>query len=292
MLIVPAAALVTLAWAMGCQAQTTALETCKSLVVTYRDWPTVAATDPPWHLEVEAAQGGGALRYFGAVHSRDPTHEQFDSIRHAWRQFDPTIAFYEGPDRGVSTAESATIAAFGESGFIRFLAARDSVQTAGLEPNPAEEVRYLLERFSPEQVKLFYVLREAQRLRENEGLSPEAIGTRVAGLLDRAGGLPGIGSVITTVAELRRAYRSHWSTPGHWWQAPTEWFDPLLDSHQTGGIFTNDVNRASSHFRDLNMFRVLASAVLQGERVFAVVGRNHVPMQARALRCALGVGDG
>lgn len=36
-----------------------------------------------------------------------------------------------------------------------------------------------------------------------------------------------------------------------------------------------------------HMVAVLAEAVREGERAFAVVGRNHVPMQAPALRCAL-----
>jgi len=48
------------------------------------------------------------------------------------------------------------------------------------------------------------------------------------------------------------------------------------------------INAASSEVRNLHMYRVLARAALSGEKVFAVVGRNHVPMQAPALACALG----
>ena len=47
------------------------------------------------------------------------------------------------------------------------------------------------------------------------------------------------------------------------------------------------INAASSEARNAHMYRVLSRAALSGERVFAVVGRNHVPMQAEALRCAL-----
>jgi hypothetical protein len=35
------------------------------------------------------------------------------------------------------------------------------------------------------------------------------------------------------------------------------------------------------------MYNVLAKAALEGKRVFAVVGRDHIPMQEAALRCAL-----
>ncbi|MBA3321606.1 MAG: hypothetical protein H0T45_09230 [Pyrinomonadaceae bacterium] len=48
-----------------------------------------------------------------------------------------------------------------------------------------------------------------------------------------------------------------------------------------------EINQESSGYRNLHMFRVLAQAAREGKKVFAVVGRNHVPMQAPALRCAL-----
>ena len=51
------------------------------------------------------------------------------------------------------------------------------------------------------------------------------------------------------------------------------------------------INRASSEFRNRHMYAVLAGAARSGERVFAVVGRNHVPMQAPALACALAARD-
>lgn len=49
----------------------------------------------------------------------------------------------------------------------------------------------------------------------------------------------------------------------------------------------NDVNRASSAFGDLYMYRLLASTWKPGTRIFAAVGRAHVRAQAVALRCAL-----
>ena len=71
------------------------------------------------------------------------------------------------------------------------------------------------------------------------------------------------------------------------WEAPAAWFDPRSSSSKTGGIFTNEVNQRSSGYRDLHMYELLAKAALAGKRVFAIVGRDHVPMQAPALRCAL-----
>jgi hypothetical protein len=78
------------------------------------------------------------------------------------------------------------------------------------------------------------------------------------------------------------------SAPGHLtYFGASHSFDPLKSSAETGGIFTNDVNRASSEFRTRHMYTVLATAAARADRVFAVVGRDHVPAQAAALRCAL-----
>ena len=144
-----------------------------------------------------------------------------------------------------------------------------------------------MQKFSAEQVKLFYVLREAARLRERRKLPEAELRAAIAELLARASQLKSIGSVITNLDELDAAYRRYWKSPEHWWQAPEPWFDPLNTSANTGGIFTNEINQMSSEYRNLHMYEVLAKAALSGKRVFAVVGGNHVPMQEPALRCAL-----
>lgn len=257
---------------------------CASLILPYEEWE--ASEDTKWSLEV-ARPEGGALFYFGAVHSSDPSHPQFAEIETAFRHFRPTLVFYEGPLRPQAATAEQTITEYGESGFVRFLAAQDSVALARLEPDPRNETAYVLQRFTPEQTKLFFVLRETARLRERRGLGEAELAGAIAKLLERTAGLPGFEGVFTTVEELAATYNRHWQTPPAWWQAPENWFDPLLASEETGGLFTNDVNRASSHFRNLNMYRVLSEAVEAGHRVFAVVGRNHVPLQADALACAL-----
>ena len=61
----------------------------------------------------------------------------------------------------------------------------------------------------------------------------------------------------------------------------------FIPSAETGGIFTNEINRLSSEYRNRHTYELLARAAISGERVFAVVVGNHVPTQEPALRCAL-----
>jgi hypothetical protein len=162
------------------------------------------------------------------------------------------------------------------------------VPLARLEPPPQDEMRHVMQRFGAERTELFYLLREAAQMRERRKLDAGQLRMQVGELMSRmAGALPGIELQIRDVAGLQSAYAGHWKSPANWWDAPMAWFDPLKDAAVTGGIFTNDINRASSAFRNVHMVRVLSEAVRKGERVFAVVGGHHVPLQAAALRCAI-----
>jgi hypothetical protein len=88
-----------------------------------------------------------------------------------------------------------------------------------------------------------------------------------------------------------------WALP--YWQGTDGWRRYVLDgwsfswiaTYATGQPYsdaiTNDVNRASSAFRSVHMVRVLSQAVRDGQRVIAVVGGNHVPLQEAALRCEI-----
>ncbi len=264
-------------------ADATPIELCSAHLVRYADWP--ALKDPAFSLELTAASGG-RLRYFGAAHSADPADAQFAEIEKAWDALRPTVAFYEGPNRPVAASAEETIRQAGESGFVRFLAKRDGVTFLTLEPSPQDEAAFVSKKYPAEQVMLFYVLRETARLRERRKLPEAELKTAIAGLLEKASKMTGL-APFTTLEGLEAAYRRHWTAPANWWEAPQQWFDPLESSQETGGLFTNDINRLSSEYRNLHMYTALASAALEGKRVFAVVGRNHVPMQAQALRCAV-----
>ena len=257
---------------------------CSEKLNPYSEWHKIKT--PAFSLDL-AAPSEGRLYYFGAQHSSDPADPQFAEIEKVWNKLKPTVAFYEGPNRPIAATRDETIKQAGESGFVRFLAARDGIPIVSLEPSPQDEVNFILKRFSPEQVTLFFVLRETSRLRERRKLSETELRAAVAQLLERASQMKILADPITSLDELDAAYRRYWKNPPHWWQAPSAWFDPLKSSAETGGIFTNEINQMSSGYRDQHMYTVLATAALEGKKVFAVVGRNHVATQADALRCAL-----
>jgi len=256
---------------------------CEALVADYARWRE--APGQQWDFRWPAA-GPPSLTLFGAEHVREPGHAQFDRIARAFEAAKPTLAFFEGPDRGVRGDREATIRETGESGYLRLLAKQAGIPARSLEPSPPEQMKALLGQFPADQVFLFFVLREAARLRDREGKSGEALDAAVAPMLARAAAL-GAPLPFADVPGLAAATGRYW--PGRDWRTlPAAWFSPLAKDSETGGLFLGAINRADSDNRNRHMVRLFAAAVKAGERPFVVVGRNHVPMQAKALACALG----
>src|SRR5687768_8168245 len=82
-------------------AQNLADKSCEQKLVSYLDWKETP--DTRWSLVINE-ETGTRLNYIGAKHSDDTNDPQFIVIKEAWQAQKPTIAFFEGPDRG--TADS------------------------------------------------------------------------------------------------------------------------------------------------------------------------------------------
>lgn len=257
---------------------------CDEQVIRHRDWEESSKTE--WHLRIRSS-GKGELLYFGAQHVDEPAHAQFKEVRKQWESFKPTVALFEGPDRGVAGTGEETISRFGESGYVRFLAKQAGIKTMTLEPEFADTYAYLISHFPQNQVDIYMMAKEAMRLRTRKGYSKDQMVAELNKMLPMIQKMIAPAKLsINSVEELERDFKKYWGTL-EWYQAPQEWFDPLKRSSETGGIFTNEINTLSSDYRDVHMYRKLADLVNKGEKVFAVVGRNHVPLQAPALKCAI-----
>lgn len=210
-----------------------------------------------------------------------------EAVRDAFQRFHPTLVFYEGRAPEPSTNFDDAIRRGGESALLRILAREAATPARTLEPDPLEERRALLRTFPADQVELFYVLRRVAQLRSR--LPADQVDEDAQrSINDEAQRLRQVGAEppFETIASMAVAAERYW--PGRDWRtASLDWFDPRRPSSETGGVFANEVNAASSAFRNLNMYRVMTAAVLEGQRVMAVVGRNHPIQQRPALICAL-----
>jgi hypothetical protein len=272
-----------------CSAQEPApsIAQCKRFVISQQE--ASRNRKRPIALDLHGSEGAH-LVYIGVRHTLDPADTQWTAMEAAWHQLRPTIAFYEGFGTSVGDSAVAAIRQDGEPGLLRFLASKSGVPAHSLEPSREAEVRSLLRQFSAEQLVMFYVLRIVNEERRESHVSGSSLDTAFATDLAYIHRTPNLAGVLPDTSALRAAFGAVFPAIDPL-AVPDRWFDPNHTSAETGSKFFNDVNRASSMFRDEYMYDQLAAA-LQAPRakVFAEVGRDHIPAQAAAFRCVLGVG--
>ncbi|MFQ5527192.1 MAG: hypothetical protein ACE5GX_13135 [Thermoanaerobaculia bacterium] len=264
-------------------APSTVIECLDQLVPYEKGW----LADRTSRLVLEGS-AGGSLVYLGAEHTRDPSHRQFERWRYEAEMFGPTVVFYEGHDTRTPNSPHEGVRVSGESAYVRWLARQASARVLTLEPTIRQEIDHVRDLFSDEEVQLHYVLREAMLLNKRTGVGEPRVREMIARIL-RGEHLTEFPRVLGGVDDLESAFRRRWAFPLAWWNPPEAWFNPAT-SGRSGGVVTR-ISRAAAAFRDRVMVEKILEEVGRGERVFAVVGRGHLPMQAPALRCALeGIG--
>jgi hypothetical protein len=224
--------------------------------------------------------GEGALLYYGARHTYEPTDRQIAQIEQLWSEFRPTLAFSEGGVRPASAGVAEAVRRYGEPGLVRVLADRQQVRIRSIEPPPDEEMAAMLRAWPAERVKLFYFLRAM--LGYGRGGPQQPVTAYAAAQLAGLARIRGLGGPPLTIGDVEVAVAKLSPPLPDWRAVPESWFDPARSE-----AFTNEFARQLSVFRDEQMLRNLVAAVRAGERVFAVVGSSHVIMQERALKAAL-----
>jgi hypothetical protein len=249
-------------------------------LMTYDEYVKVS---PSFPYIVKLKIGKGELLYFGAQHIYDPKNAQTAQIEKLWKEFRPTVAYHESSGTSLSKTVEDAVGKSGESGLVVFLAARDKVPVFTLEPNRNDEVAMMLKTYTPEQVKLFFVLRQVPQFRDRK--NDQTLEDFMTTFLRNVSYIAGLENAMpNTIAELDKS--SLWLSPQlqEWRTADRSWSDPVATK-----AYTNQIARLSSEFRDLHMVKLLIDKVKQGERVFAVVGGTHVVMQERVLKAASNV---
>jgi hypothetical protein len=236
--------------------------------------------DAPYVLAVTPHSGPGALLYYGARHTADPSDPMMLDIERRHAHFAPDLVLNEGGDPEPAPQRAEAIRIHGETGLAVWLARRDGIARRSLEPPRAAESAPLVAALGAIRAKLFYFLRDFDTY--NRSAIPESPERYAKILLDNLW-RDGLRQAPTRVDECAALVRQAVPELTAWNRAPSAWFDPALDLHP----WLNRAARLSSERRDAHMVDLLGDALARGRRVFAVVGYTHVIMQERAL-AALG----
>ncbi len=232
----------------------------------------------PYVLDITV--GEGRLVYIGSRHVFDPERLDVRLIEALWSQVEPELAFNEGGDPPTYDDRDTAVRMAGEAGLVRYLAGRDDVPVAILDPTRAEVVAVLLDEYPAERLKLFQLLLAVKSHRDNP---TEPFKERMALVLRHRSKVPGLENVPPqSLEELAESYEHEFPDAGSFRDVPSAWFDPVRTD-----TFLNDIARKSGVIRDEFMIELLTRHALAGRRVFAVVGASHVVVQERAIRWLL-----
>lgn len=210
----------------------------------------------------------GSLFYYGAAHTSNPADPQIADITEQWDAFQPTVALYEGRNRGYFYgAFIEPFAGLPEPALVHKLARQDDIPLYSLEPAYADEVAELLQAYSAEQIALYFFLRVYAS--EAGGVADEAL---ARDLLAKRTDVDGLRHSLATLADLDRLWQRDFPDLDNW------------RVYQGEPGYLGDISDASRQIRGKHMAGILIHLVQQGERVFAVVGSGHVIRQEWNLR--------
>jgi hypothetical protein len=219
----------------------------------------------------------GSVNYFGVINSQDAKNEQFGQLRQAFETFQPTLVVIEKPDLGTASTEAATIATKGAPGYTRLLAQRVNVPTERLD-NPDAEYAYLRTKVDAEQLKLYYLLREARRFRQTTGADKALTTKAMKQLIANSDSfLPGTENAIRNIDELAAAFQKHCPGAGQWWDAPATYFCPQAAGLYPIGSFSRTLNDAINEYRERYVYAPLAARAAAGERILVVASCDQLP---------------
>jgi len=229
----------------------------------------------PYILELTTRKG--SLVYYGSVHKFDPRYPQFADIEKRWKEFKPTIALCEGCIRPLEDSRKHAISLYGEGGLMRFLADKDRIPIQCIDPGRNKEAMHLIRFFSADNIKLYYILRQALINRNrNKNIKNT---NYVCSLLRELSRLDAFKGNPSTFDEFERTVYKMLPDLTQWQSIPCSSF--YSNSPEN---FLAKIHLKVNEFRDQHMIRIILSELRKGKRVFAVVGRSHVIKQEPVLR--------
>jgi hypothetical protein len=229
----------------------------------------------PYVYTIESKKTKGAVSVFGAEHTFDPNHQQFPVMKESWDKFNPTMAMVEGNLDLILTWFFNPVKASGEGGYTQKLAKKKGVKLYSWEAGRDAEMDYVLQKFDPKHVAVFYCLRPYQN-KWNQ-FSQEEQDNKMEGLIAKRTNYKNLKGVISSVAQVDSLWKADFPALPSWrtYKHPHNGWP--------GGIL-EQIADETNMVRDVHMCQSIIELVNKGERVFISMGSSHAPRIEKTLR--------
>lgn len=235
-------------------------------------------TDPTFF---SLQKNGRILFYLGVRHSRSVGDPQFEFIRQKWDEFMSLakfpLAVVECKFEKIPETEKEVILKTGEAGFVEFLAKNNKVPVICFEPKRNEEMNYLLNYFTKEQIEYYYFARtiaQWHRLIEKPSIKEYLIP-----YLERDKNASGWTDFEFSIENMKRIHKKLFGTDLNF--NNVEHFRKIENPTKKDNPF-KEIVRASGDFRDKTIIEKIKEA-WKTKDIFVVYGRGHAEAHRKEL---------
>jgi len=218
----------------------------------------------PYIYEIKSKNKGKAI-IVGVNHLNDPSNSQFDSIRHYWNLYNPSVALVEGRMGFFINGIQNPIEEYGESGLSSSLAKTKNIDLYTWEPTRENEIEALIKIYPSKKLAMFYSLRPFFGIPiEERKDSPEK---KLQKLIDERTDYEQLKNSITKWEEIDSIWRKDFPD--------SDWRNFFSDYGFPG--YLHDIWNSSNLFRDEHMVKIILELINKDETVFVTMGSSHAP---------------
>ena len=252
----------------------------KKLLLSFDEYSAIKHESPYFYSVKSTEQ---TLYYFGALHSKDISHSQFEILQSKWQDFlnktksQKRIVFFEGiVDVKQLTTLEESIKKYGESGAIVFLANQSNISIHRPEPDMKREIKEMLSDFSKDEIFYFYISRAINHWQRGMVMRKdfdEFLGFNI----ERFHSATGWKDFVFSFETFKRIHKQN--------------FDKELDLDDKSLLrkitnptiketVFNKIARKSSTIRNIFILEQIEEKWQEGYSIFIVYGSGHAVMQA------------
>ena len=218
----------------------------------------------PYIYEIKSKNKGKAI-IVGVNHLNDPSNSQFDSIRHYWNLYNPSVALVEGRMGFFINGIQNPIEEYGESGLSSSLAKTKNIDLYTWEPTRENEIEALIKIYPSKKLAMFYSLRPFFGIPiEERKDSPEK---KLQKLIDERTDYEQLKNSITKWEEIDSIWKKDFPD--------SDWRSFSSDYGFPG--YLHDIWNSSNLFRDEHMVKIILELINKDETVFVTMGSSHAP---------------
>ncbi|HEX8561382.1 MAG TPA: hypothetical protein VF676_00255 [Flavobacterium sp.] len=222
----------------------------------------------------EVGHGDGIAYILGIEHTKDENNGQINIIRATWETVNPEVAFVEGRLGFLFSGLQDPVEKYGEGGATVSLAKRDRIPYFTWEPRREDEVKMVLQKFSPKQAAAFYALRPY--LSNFRFAKPEDPDAAMLEFIHSRTDVDRIRNTITSVAQIDSLWQTDF--PGE-----KDWRDSS-DQYGWPKGWLSDIASYSNNVRDIHLCNAIIEEVGKGKTVFVTMGSSHAFRIEKTLR--------